>query len=237
MKLSCYIVDDEPLAIEVLQSHIERMDNLQIKGTFQNPLKAFQALHYEPVDLLFLDIQMPTLTGIELLKSLANAPMVIFTTAHREYALAGFELDVVDYLLKPISFERLLQAIGKVYKYKPRVEKAKEEPPAESFLFVQEGNKTTKLPLDEILYIESQRDFVKIITTDRSVKTQERTGVLEQKLRRKGFLRIHRSFIVPVAKIESWSAYEVEIKKHKLPIGRTFSNEVLKILKTGANHQ
>lgn len=231
MKLSCYIVDDEPLAIEVLQSHIERMDSLQVKGTFQNPVKAFQALHDAPVDLLFLDIQMPTLTGIELLKSLANAPMVIFTTAHREYALTGFELDVVDYLLKPISFERLLQAIGKVYKYKAGVAGASEGPPAESFLCVQEGNKTIKIPLDDILYIESQRDYVKIITTSRSVKTQERTGVLEQKLRGKGFLRIHRSFIVPVARIESWSAYEVGIKEHTIPIGRTFSNEVLKTLK------
>ena len=231
MKLSCYIVDDEPLAIEVLQAHIGRMDNLEIKGTFQNPLKAFQALHQEPVDLLFLDIQMPTLTGIELLKSLANAPMVIFTTAHREYALTGFELDVVDYLLKPISFERLLQAIGKVYKYQPGVEKAKEEPPAESFLCVQEGNKTIKILLGDILYIESQRDYVKIITAERSVKVQERTGVFEQKLREKGFLRIHRSFIVPVAKVESWSTCEVGIKEHILPIGRTFSNEVLKILK------
>lgn len=236
MKLSCYIVDDEPLAIEVLQSHIERMDNLEIKGTFQNPLKAFQALHCEPVDLLFLDIQMPTLTGIELLKSLTNAPMVIFTTAHREYALTGFELDVVDYLLKPISFERLLQAIGKVYKYKQGVPQHKEEPLTDSFLCVQEGSKTIKIPLDEILYIESQRDYVKIITTARSVKVQERTGVLEQKLRQKGFLRIHRSFIVPVVKIDSWSACEVGIKGHVLPIGRTFSNEVLKVLKGETGH-
>lgn len=231
MKLGCYIVDDEPLAIEVLQSHIEKMDNLHLKGTFQNPLKAFQAIHYEPVDVLFLDIQMPSLSGIELLKSLAKTPLVIFTTAHREHALTGFELDVVDYLLKPISFERLLQAIGKVYKFKSGIEKAKEAQPGDSFFCVQEGNKTIKIPLDDILYIESQGDYAKIVTAKRAVKIQERTNVLEQKLRQKGFLRIHRSFIVPVAKIESWSACEVEIEEHKLPIGRTFSNEVLKILK------
>ncbi|WP_017733299.1 LytR/AlgR family response regulator transcription factor [Nafulsella turpanensis] len=230
MKLSCYIVDDEPLAIEVLESHISRMDSLQIKGTFQNPVKAFQALHHEPVDLLFLDIQMPSLTGIELIKSLSNAPLVIFTTAHREHALAGFELDVVDYLLKPVSFERLLQAIGKVYKYRSGSAPFKEVPSAHRFLFTQEGNKHLKIPLDEILYIESQRDYAKIVMDKKTIKVQERTGALEQKLRQQGFLRIHRSYIIPVSKVESWSSCEVSIKEHVIPIGRTFSSEVLKTL-------
>lgn len=236
MNLNCYIVDDEPLAIEVLQSHIENIGSIEIKGSFQNPLKAFQALHQEPVDLLFLDIQMPTLTGVDLLKSLANPPLVIFTTAYREYALTGFELDVVDYLLKPISFERFLQAIGKVYKYRSATAQVENSEEIDPFFYVQVANKTIRIPLEEILYLESQRDYVKIITVSQTITVQEKTNVLEEKLRRKGFLRIHRSFIVPIARVESWSACEVGIKGHTLPIGRTFSKEVLHILMTRADN-
>lgn len=115
MKLTCYIIDDEPLAIEVLQSHLEKISRIKIEGTFQNAIKAFEAFQDNPVDLLFLDIQMPGLTGIKLLRSLKNPPQVIFTTAYREYAVEGFELDVTDYLLKPIPFERLLKAINKAF--------------------------------------------------------------------------------------------------------------------------
>lgn len=231
MKLSCYIVDDEPLAIEVLQAHIENLGAIELKGSFQNPVNAFQALHQQPVDLLFLDIQMPTLTGIDLIKSLANPPMVIFTTAYREYALTGFELDVIDYLLKPISFERFLQAIGKVYKYRAGTAQAHESTADDSILYVQAENRKVKIVLDEILFLESQRDYVKIVTAIRTIVVHEKTSVLEERLRQHGFLRIHRSFIVPISKIESWSVCEVGIGEYVLPIGRTYSSELQKVLK------
>lgn len=230
MKLSCYIVDDEPLAIEVLQSHIENMGGIEIKGTFQNPLQAFQALHQESVDLLLLDIQMPGLTGLELLRSLSHPPSVILTTAYREYALTGFELDVVDYLLKPVSFERFLQAIGKVYKYRTIATRLENGTDDEAVFYVQGGGKTSRLLLDDILYLESQRDYVKIMTTSGELRLQAKISAFEEKLHKKGFMRIHRSFIAPLTKIEWWSACELGIREHVLPIGRTYSKEVLQVL-------
>ena len=232
MKISCFIIDDEPLAIEVLESHIASIGDLHIMGKFDNAISAFQALQKTPVDLLFLDVQMPKLSGIDFLKSLTNPPLVVLTTAYREYALTGFELDVVDYLLKPISFERFLQAVGKVYKYKTVPDQAKATESAEAYLLVQAANKTMRIFPDEILYIESQRDYAKIVCDSKTFKVHEKISDLEEKLRHKGFLRIHRSFLVAVNKIESWSATEINIEEYQLPIGRTYCSEVLKTLKS-----
>lgn len=233
MKLTCYIIDDEPLAIEVLRSHLEKIDGVEIQGTFQNALKAFGALHDQPADLLFLDIQMPGLTGIKLLQSLKNPPQVIFTTAYREYAVEGFELDVTDYLLKPISFERLLKAMNRVFAREhpvPRGVGKSEEKQVEEVLYVQVGKKKIKIRLNDILFIESRRDYVHIKTVHKEISAHQTLSYLEKKLPSEHFLRIHRSFIVRLDKIESWSSVEVGLPGTQLPVGRTYKNEALKTL-------
>lgn len=232
MSLNCYIIDDEPLAIEVLQSHIEKYEVLEIAGTFQNAVKAFQALQEKPVDLIFLDIQMPKLSGIEFLRSLKNPPQVILTTAYREYAVEGFELDVVDYLLKPISFERFLKAIGKVTRKEQNpVLRTTSSGTEEPSLLVQEKNKMVRIPLRNILYIESQKDYVKIVTETETYQPLYKMADLEEELRPAGFIRTHRSFLVPLDKIKSWSATEVEVPGSNLPIGRTYKEQVIIKLK------
>lgn len=232
MSLTCYIIDDEPLAIEVLESHIEKYGHLKISGTFLNAVKAFQALQEKPVDLLFLDIRMPKLSGIEFLRTLKHPPKVILTTAYREYAVEGFELDVVDYLLKPISFERFLKAMGKVMQHEGTIVSpaGKEDEPEDIYLFVHTNNKMLRIAPGEILYIESQRDYVNIVSSSRELQVRQKISELEEKLRPSGFLRIHRSFIISLDKVESWSASEIEVGGFTLPVGRTYKNEVLKVL-------
>lgn len=239
MKLTCYIIDDEPLAIEVLESHLEKIDRIEVAGIFENAVKAFEALQDQPVDLLFLDIQMPRLTGIKFLKTLKDPPKVIFTTAYREYALEGFELDVTDYLLKPISFERFLKAINKVFAQ----QRSTIRPPAgtntppkeESGLFIQVNKKMVKIQPDNILFIESKRDYVKIKTTQKEIMAHQTISYLEEQLPPGHFLRIHRSFIVRLDKIESWSSSEIELPGIQLPIGRTYKSQVIKSLEERSN--
>ncbi len=234
MSLTCFIIDDEPLAIEVIESHISKIDGLEVLATFQNAVKAFQALRDSSVDVLFLDIQMPRLTGLEFLRSLKNPPKVIFTTAYREYALEGFELDVVDYLLKPISFERFLKAVNKVFDSAaprstvpfPPVEFHKEQ----RYVFVPSEKKNVKICLDEMLFIESKRDFILIKTQHKEVNTYQTITYMEERLPGDEFVRVHRSFIVNLKKIESWNQNEIEVSGVTIPIGRTYKREALKKL-------
>ena len=227
MKLTCYIIDDEPLAIEVLESHIEASDLIDLKGNFTNPVKAFQAIQEQPVDLIFLDIQMPKITGLELIKSLKNPPMVIFTTAYREYAYDGFELDVIDYLLKPISLNRFLQSLDKINRITRKNDLVRTLEDNSEYLFLQFEKVNHKVILQEILYIESQRDYSKIVTVSKEMKVLQKISDLETKLKDKGFLRVHRSFIVNLGLIESWCSYEVGIQGKKIPIGRSYCKDVM----------
>lgn len=233
MSLTCFIIDDEPLAIEVIESHISKIDGLEVKATFQNAIKAFQEIRNSSVDILFLDIQMPKLTGIEFLRTLKNPPKVIFTTAYREYALEGFELNVVDYLLKPISFDRFLKAIDKifdsVYSVTPysNMDNADE---SQQYVFVPSDKKKVKVCLDEIQYIESKRDFILIKTDTKEVNTYQTITYMEERLPQNQFIRVHRSFIINLNKIESWSNNEVELEGVNIPIGRTYKRETLKKL-------
>lgn len=230
MKLTCYIIDDEPLAIEVLESHISSYKELELKGSFQNPVMAFQKIHQEPVDLLFLDIQMPELTGIELIRSLKDPPLVIFTTAYRDFALTGFELDVVDYLLKPVTFDRFMKAMSKVLRsnHLPPVEK---KDLINDTLVIQSAKKTFQIPFEDIIYVESQRNKIKIVTTRTILEVYETLAVMEEALANKGFLRVHRSFIIALNKIDSWSGNEVTVGEHSIPIGRSFASQVKSRLK------
>ena len=239
MNLTCYIIDDEPLAIEVIENHVSKIDGLEVVATFQNAVKAFQALRETKVDVLFLDIQMPRLTGIEFLKTLKNPPKVIFTTAYREYALEGFELDVVDYLLKPISFNRFLKAVDKVFDSlepsKPALEFIPESPHNPHFVFVPSEKKNIKVCLDEIEYIESKRDYILIKTTKKEVFTHQTITYMEERLPENQFLRVHRSFIINIKRIESWNHHEVEVGEETIPIGRTFKQNAVKKLGTNSD--
>ena len=230
--VKCIIVDDEPLAIEIMESYVQKVDQLELKGSFRNAVTAFSFLQSNPVDVIFLDIQMPKLTGIDFLKTLKNPPKVIFTTAYRDYALEGFELEIVDYLLKPIPFDRFLKAVSRVIQQpvQPITKNAAVTESTEQPLFFKVDKKMVKVKMSDILYIESIKDYVKVKTHDKEIITQQKIGYLEESLPKHIFLRTHRSFIAAINKIESYSASEIEIGKIQLPIGRNYKNEVLRVL-------
>ncbi len=222
-KYSCYIVDDEPMAIQVIRHFLDKLDDFEVKGAYDEPVEAFMAIKKDPADLLFLDIQMPELSGLELLRALSPKPAVILTTAHREYALDGFELDVVDYLLKPIEFQRFLQAIDKFVQRQSKAEATPAPSTAEeAAIIVRANRKSVQIRLEDILYIEGLKDYVKIITPQETLLTKELIGDMEQRLPAKQFFRLHRSFIVHRSKIDAYTAQDVEIGEYEIPIGRTY---------------
>lgn len=233
-KLRCAVIDDEPLAAELLTSYISRLPDLELVGTSNNAVDAFGLLQRKAVDLLFLDIQMPRLTGIDFLKTLSRPPMVVMTTAHREFALEGYELDVVDFLLKPISFERFLKSVGKAFQRRiPDVaEPATDAPPsaAQSHLYIRVDKEMVKVLLTDILWVESMKDYVKIRTVQQVYVTYLRISYLEETLPSSQFLRIHRSFIVAKDRISAFTAYCVRVGTMELPIGRNYRHEVTKWL-------
>jgi DNA-binding LytR/AlgR family response regulator len=232
MKLKCIIVDDEPLAIEIIESYVGRLDDIEVVATCNNALKAFEIVQKQQVDLIFLDIQMPKLTGIDFVKTLKNPPKIILTTAYRDYALESYELEVVDYLLKPISFERFLVALQKVYKFEPKVENEDPLMDDEAYIFLKADKKMVKVMLSDILFIESQKDYIRINTAEKDIISHQKISYLEEKLPEECFIRIHRSFIVPIRKIESYSASAIEVPGKELPIGRLYKNKVLEILQS-----
>ncbi len=231
MGVRCIIVDDEPLAIEILESYVKKVEQLQLVGTFRNAVAAFTFLQQHSVDLIFLDIQMPKLSGIDFLKTLQQPPKVIFTTAFRDYAVQGFELEIVDYLLKPIPFERFLKAVAKVL-HQPANQAAStvKEVAPDNYVYFKVDKKMIKTKMADVLFIESIKDYVKVRTPDKEIVTQQKISYLEESLPREQFLRIHRSFIVNLEKIDAYSATDVEIGKHSIPIGRNYKNDVMKIL-------
>lgn len=237
MKLRCMIVDDEPLALDVLETFIERLENLELVCRCNNAVEAYTCLQNEHIDLLFLDIQMPKLTGIDFLKSLAHPPRVIFTTAYRDYAVEGFELNAVDYLLKPIAFERFLKAVSKVGASEPypaaatpATTTAGAQPYQEAFIYLKADKKMVKVMLADILYIESLKDYIRVKTDSKEIISYQKISFLEEKLPADKFLRIHRSFIVALDKIQAFSATAVDIGKTEIPIGRFYKTEVLDVL-------
>ena len=237
MKIKCLIADDEPLAIALLQNHISQLSALEVVGTCSNALQAAQELRNKPVDLLFLDIKMPQITGIEFLKSLRQPPAVIFTTAYREYALEGYELDIVDYLLKPITFERFFKAVERYYQYfSPKEMPMVTTPnaPLQEFIFIKTGNKYNKIPSSDILYIESVKDYVVLHRADGTTfMAKYKIGDMETEVRDKRFLRIHRSFIVNLSRVTAFTLQDVQIGKMELPVGNSYRETVFKVLKDG----
>jgi DNA-binding LytR/AlgR family response regulator len=235
MKTRCLIVDDEPLARELIKGYVAKLENFEIVAECADAMKALNVLRSKPVDLIFMDIQMPQITGIEFLKTLKHAPKVIITTAYREYALDGFELDVVDYLLKPITFERFLKSVNKYYQMsQDDVQLVNNQNgdrgSDESFIYVKENKKVIKIYLSEIKYIEGLSEYVQIYTDKRKVIVKTSLTQMEEKLPAEQFLRIHKSYIISVNKIEAFTANTIEIQNKELPIGRSYKNVVLNLL-------
>lgn len=228
MKLNCVIVEDEPLARNLLIDYVSKVPTLNLVEACSSPLTVIEVLRNNPVDILFLDVQMPEITGISLLKVLQKRPLVILTTAYSEYALEGYELDVADYLLKPITFERFLKAIDRVTQ---RLEgkatlkdKGDQVPPehAQPFVFVKDGTKLVKVRLDDILYVEGLKDYVTIHTKTQKVVSLQRLKTLEDQLPPDKFIRIHNSFIVALNAIDVIHKGDVQIRDVMLPVGETY---------------
>jgi two-component system, LytTR family, response regulator len=219
--LSCLIIDDEPLAAKILTDYIAQVPFLALQRTCRDAIEATDHLRSHPVDLLFLDIHLPKLTGINFLKTLRNRPAVILTTAYHQYAIDGFDLNVTDYLLKPISFERFLVAVGKVPLPTPAAPLPDPSPPKE-YLFVTVQKKKVRVLLADITYIESQREYVKVVTTQATYLTKLSTHEIEALLPPDRFRRVHRSFIVSVDKIEAFTAEALDIGGVSIPIGRAY---------------
>jgi two-component system LytT family response regulator len=219
-EISCIIVEDEPLAVQVLRDYVEQVPFLQLKGCFKDAITATAFLREHEVDLIFLDIHLPRLKGMDFLRTLNNPPAVIVTTAYHQYAIEGFELNVTDYLLKPIEFARFLVAVNKV-KSAANEETAEPSSPR-THLFLNVQKKKVKILFDDILFVESQREYVKIVTSKKEWLTKMSTSELEELLPPQQFRRIHRSFIIALNKIDSYTAEEVEINGVSIPVGRGY---------------
>ena len=235
-KIKCLVIDDELPARDVLQKHIADVEALELAGTCTNAVEALSFLQSNTVDLLFLDIQMPYILGTNFIRTLKNPPKVIFTTAFRKYAIEGFELDAVDYLLKPISFDRFLKSVNKILQVNLQsnttITTATENhsEPAQPFLYLRVDRKMVKVLFNDILYIEGLRDYIRIFTTSKTIVTKHLLATLEEMLPSDAFLRIHRSYIASISKIDSYNTDTIEIGKKILPIGRLYKHDVSKLL-------
>lgn len=227
MNLTCLIVEDEPLARNLMTEYVKKIPYLNLVDACSSPLAAIEILRKRPIDLLFLDIQMPEITGISLLKALQKKPMVILTTAYSEYALEGYELDVIDYLLKPITFERFLRAVEKASQRNTSaapvvVSESKPADVAQPFIFVKDGTKLVKIKWDDILYVEGLKDYVTIHTKQQKIVSLQRIKSLEEQLPSDKFIRIHHSYIIAISAIDVIHKGEVQIGSAQIPISDTY---------------
>lgn len=234
--LNCIIIDDEPKAIELLEMYVSKVDSLQLIGSFNNSVSAVSFVQENKVDLIFLDINMPDLNGIDFLKSISAKPMVIFTTAYSEYAVESYEFEAVDYLLKPIMLPRFLKAVNKaneLFQVKNRTAqpsiKAIEKPKTEK-LFVKSGTDIHQVNISDILYIEGARNYLFVFTKEKKIMTLMRMKEIEEQLPSDYFIRIHKSFIVAKGYIELIERHQVTIKDKKIPIGRNYREMFLKAI-------
>ena len=232
--IKCLVIDDEPQAREVIKRYINQVPLLTLAGESANAMEAMHWLQTKTVDLIFLDIHMPQMKGTDFLKLLKHPPKVILTTAHPDYALEGYELDVMDYLLKPITFDRFLKAVQKaIHHVALPAETQQLSPPVpkkEPFVYFRADRKMVKVLLDDIYYIESMKDYIKIITTDGTLVTKQSMSSVEAMLPEDQFLRTHRSFIVSLKKIRSYNNELIDVEKTEIPIGKLYRSAVLSML-------
>lgn len=222
----CIIVEDEPLAAEVLQDYIRQVPFLKLIKTCSDAIYAMETLKEEKIDLVFLDIHLPKLKGLDFIKSLTNPPHIIITSAYHEYALEGHELNVLDYLLKPIEFKRFLKAVNRLSAVQEHTEDVSQKPSEREYLFFNVSKKKVKIFLDEILYIESLKEYIRVCTRQKTIITKFQLGEIEEILSKNNFLRVHRSFIVAKDKIDAFTATDVEVSGKQLPIGRSYKDVV-----------
>jgi DNA-binding LytR/AlgR family response regulator len=231
-KVKCLVLDDEPLARELIETHIKEIKTLQHVASCDTAMKGFEVLKTKKIDLIFLDIQMPVLTGFDFLKSLHHPPKVIITTAFRDYAIDGYELDVVDYLLKPITFQRFLRAIEKYdHLVSPSTTHSNQGSEIQKdFVYLKSNKKNYKVYTSDILFIESLRDYIEVHTSKGKLIIKQPISEIENILSEKNFLRIHRSYLINVEKISAFTSTDVEIDEKELPIGSSYRQQVSSIL-------
>lgn len=236
-KITCAVIDDEPIARDILENFIAQDDRLLLQGNYKNAKEALKGFTNSPAELVFLDINMPGLTGFQFLKSMTNPPAVIFTTAYREHAMEGFDANAIDYLLKPIAIERFLLAVNKAWKFlRPAITETTASPAAnenDNFFFVKADGGLVKIFFEEILFIEALKEYVKIVTKDKSVITYHTISGLEEKLPAGKFYRIHRSFIVNIKSITSIEGFTVRVGKHELPVSRNERDAFVELVASG----
>lgn len=235
MKLRCLLIDDEPPALKVLSSHISNINGLEIVGQCHNAIEALDLLHQKTVDVIFLDIKMPKILGTEFLKNLSHPPKVIFVTAYHDYAVQGYELDAVDYLVKPVSFERFVKAIAKLNRlmgHETVSQKAidyKSNP--EAFAYLKVDKHMQKVLINEIVYIESWKDYIKVfLSGGKYLLVKQSISAMENLLSEHKFLRVHRSYMVSVNKITGYNALSVRVQETEIPIGRLYKQAVMERL-------
>lgn len=230
--LKCLIIDDEPLAQNIIENYLKNVDYIELVAKCDNALSALTWIKKQKIDLIFLDISMPFLSGIDFIKTLQNPPAIILTTAHKEFAVESYELNVQDYLLKPISFERFLKAVNKLgnKEVSKVIKPVIDDSESDVFIYVKSEKKNVKILLKEILFVESLKDYIKIQTLTKSIVTQVPISAIERRLP-ESFLRIHRSFIVARDKITAYTQHDFEIGKYQIPIGRNYKAAVSKIFK------
>jgi DNA-binding LytR/AlgR family response regulator len=229
---NCIIIEDAPLAAEVLRDYITDIPFLKFKKHYDSAISALSDLNNQQIDLIFLDINLPKLQGMDFLKTLKNPPLVIITSAYHEYALQGYDLNIVDYLLKPIEFSRFLQAVNKLkfITSGPAYSAPVYSPEGKNFLFVYVERKRVKVFFDDILYIESKKEYVKIVSKEKSLTTKLQLGQIEVFLNKSDFLRVHRSFIIAKDKIDAYTNSQIELQNKVIPIGRSYRELVIGIL-------
>ncbi len=229
MSYTCLIVDDEQLARQLLQEYVTKVGTLELKGMCKNPLEAMEILERENIDILFLDIQMPELTGVEFVKTLQNKPAIIFTTAYSEYALEGYQLDVIDYLVKPFPLDRFIKAVNKATGFIDLQRKAQQSSEIEEeYVLLHADHKIYKVMLNDIQYIEGLKEYVSYFTKEKRIIVLQSLKSIEESLPSDKFIRVHRSYIVPINKIKTLDGNQVQIGDKLIPIGRSYKEDVLK---------
>ena len=231
MKVHCLLIDDEPPALRVLASHISNINGLEIVGQCRNAIEALDVLHQKVVDVIFLDIKMPKILGTEFLKNLSHPPKVIFVTAYPDYAVEGYELDAVDYLVKPVSFERFVRAIAKLKRMLGQESVSQNNdynPNPEAFVYLKVDKHMQKVLINEIVYIESWKDYIKLFHCNgKTLLVKQSISAIENLLSEHMFLRVHRSYLVSVNKISGYSALSVQVQSTEIPIGRLYKQAVM----------
>jgi len=227
MKIKCVLIDDEPLAIKVLQNYFNNFTDFEVTGTFNNSLEALDFINSTTVDAVFLDINMPMMTGFELISLIENKTKVVITTAFREFAAESYDLDVLDYLVKPIPLPRFIKCINKItaeynFKNNIKVENLK----TDSHIFIKVDKKMMKINIEEILFVEGMKEYIKVVTSDKTYITHKSLTSLSEELPNDNFLRIHKSYVIALNKVKSIEGNRIQIASYTIPIGRNYSKEV-----------